>query len=132
MAVGKGRPDGADPGDSVGAGVAGDDRAGSAERTSVADDADGVDDHIDACEPRQPGIGIKITSEIGRHDTHTFWAGGSRPAQRAHHLVAGIRQTLDNQRPEFIRHFFTTVQITFAGNDSEGLRYAPIIFPKGP
>lgn len=38
----------------------------------------------------------------------------------------GIRQTLDNQRPEFIRHFFTTVQITFAGNDSEGLRYAPI------
>lgn len=39
----------------------------------------------------------------------------------------GIRQTLDNQRPEFIRHFFTTVQITFAGNDSEGLRYAPIL-----
>jgi len=42
----------------------------------------------------------------------------------------GIRQTLDNQRPEFIRHFFTTVQITFAGNDSEGLRYAPILMPQ--
>lgn len=42
----------------------------------------------------------------------------------------GIRQTLDNQRPEFIRHFFTTVQITFAGNDSEGLRYAPIQAPQ--
>ncbi|MCW3783218.1 type I restriction endonuclease subunit R [Defluviimonas salinarum] len=42
----------------------------------------------------------------------------------------GIRQTLDNQRPEFIRHFFTTVQITFAGNDSEGLRYAPIQTPQ--
>ena len=42
----------------------------------------------------------------------------------------GIRQTLDNQRPEFIRHFFTTVQITFAGNDSEGLRYAPIKTPQ--
>ncbi|QIE43288.1 HsdR family type I site-specific deoxyribonuclease (plasmid) [Rhodobacteraceae bacterium SC52] len=42
----------------------------------------------------------------------------------------GIRQTLDNQRPEFIRHFFTTVQITFAGNDSEGLRYAPILTPQ--
>ena len=42
----------------------------------------------------------------------------------------GIRQTLDNQRPEFIRHFFTTVQITFAGNDSEGLRYAAIQTPQ--
>ncbi|MEY8843079.1 type I restriction endonuclease, partial [Cribrihabitans sp. XS_ASV171] len=42
----------------------------------------------------------------------------------------GIRQTLDNQRSEFIRHFFTTVQITFAGNDSEGLRYAPIQTPQ--
>jgi len=42
----------------------------------------------------------------------------------------GIRQTLDNQRPDFIRHFFTTVQITFAGNDSEGLRYAPIQTPQ--
>lgn len=42
----------------------------------------------------------------------------------------GIRQTLDNQRPEFIRPFFTTVQITFAGNDSEGLRYAPILTPQ--
>lgn len=42
----------------------------------------------------------------------------------------GIRQTLDNQRPEFIRHFFTTVQIAFAGNDSEGLRYAPILTPQ--
>lgn len=42
----------------------------------------------------------------------------------------GIRQTLDNQRPEFIRHFFTTVQITFAGNDSEGLRFAPIQTPQ--
>ncbi|CAN0158401.1 unnamed protein product, partial [Chrysoparadoxa australica] len=42
----------------------------------------------------------------------------------------GIRQTLDNQRADFIRHFFTTVQITFAGNDSEGLRYAPIQTPQ--
>ncbi|MBL3576000.1 DEAD/DEAH box helicase family protein [Rhodovulum sulfidophilum] len=42
----------------------------------------------------------------------------------------GIRQTLDNQRPELIQHFFTTVQITFAGNDSEGLRYAPIQTPQ--
>ncbi|KAA0571577.1 HsdR family type I site-specific deoxyribonuclease [Azospirillum sp. B21] len=42
----------------------------------------------------------------------------------------GIRQTLDNQRPEFIRHFFTTIQITFAGNDMQGLRYAAIQTPQ--
>ena len=38
----------------------------------------------------------------------------------------GIRQTLDNQRSEFIHEFFSTVQTTYAGNDSQGLRYAPI------
>ena len=42
----------------------------------------------------------------------------------------GIRQTLDNQRAEFIRHFFTTVQFTYAGNDSEGLRYGAIQTPQ--
>ncbi|AZB55469.1 HsdR family type I site-specific deoxyribonuclease [Cereibacter sphaeroides] len=45
-------------------------------------------------------------------------------------LGEGIRQTLDNQRPEFIRHFFTTIQITFAGNDMQGLRYASIQTPQ--
>lgn len=45
-------------------------------------------------------------------------------------LGDGIRQTLDNQRPEFIRHFFTTVQITLAGNDMQGLRYAAIQTPQ--
>jgi len=38
----------------------------------------------------------------------------------------GIRQTIGNQRPEFIRSFFTTVQLVMAGNDVEGLRYAVI------
>lgn len=38
----------------------------------------------------------------------------------------GIRQTISNQRPEFIRPFFTTVQLTMAGNDVEGLRYSVI------
>ena len=42
----------------------------------------------------------------------------------------GIRQTLDNQRSEFIRHFFTTAQITFAGNEIQGLRYAAIQTPQ--
>jgi type I restriction enzyme R subunit len=38
----------------------------------------------------------------------------------------GIRQTIGNQKPEFIRPFFTTVQLVMAGNDVEGLRYAVI------
>ncbi len=38
----------------------------------------------------------------------------------------GIRQNLDNQKPEFIRNFFGTIQLVMAGNDSEGLRYGVI------
>ena len=38
----------------------------------------------------------------------------------------GIRQSLTNQQPEFISAFFSTIQIIFAGNDSEGLRYGTI------
>jgi type I restriction enzyme R subunit len=42
----------------------------------------------------------------------------------------GIRQTIGNQRPEFIRSFFTTVQLVMAGNDVEGLRHAVIDTPE--
>jgi type I restriction enzyme R subunit len=42
----------------------------------------------------------------------------------------GIRQTIGNQKAEFIRPFFTTVQLVFAGNDVEGLRYAIIDTPE--
>jgi len=38
----------------------------------------------------------------------------------------GIRQNLDNQKPMFIRPFFTTIQLVMAGNDTEGLRYGVI------
>lgn len=38
----------------------------------------------------------------------------------------GIRQLLSNQQKTFNGWFFTTVQIVFAGNDSEGLRYGSI------
>jgi type I restriction enzyme R subunit len=38
----------------------------------------------------------------------------------------GIRQLLSNQQKEFNEWFFSTVQIVFAGNDSEGLRYGSI------
>jgi type I restriction enzyme, R subunit len=38
----------------------------------------------------------------------------------------GIRQLLSNQQDQFNAWFFSTVQIVFAGNDSEGLRYGTI------
>ncbi|WP_158860359.1 type I restriction endonuclease subunit R [Lunatibacter salilacus] len=38
----------------------------------------------------------------------------------------GIRQNITNQQDRFIQPFFSTVQILFAGNDSEGLRYGTI------
>jgi len=38
----------------------------------------------------------------------------------------GIRQLLSNQKPEFNEWFFTTAQILFAGNDTEGLKYGTI------
>ncbi|MBW7894136.1 MAG: HsdR family type I site-specific deoxyribonuclease [Opitutaceae bacterium] len=41
-------------------------------------------------------------------------------------ISEGIRQLLSNQQPEFNAWFFATVQIVFAGNDSEGLRYGTI------
>ncbi len=38
----------------------------------------------------------------------------------------GIRQLLSNQQREFNEWFFSTVQIVFAGNDSEGLQFGTI------
>ncbi|MCK9398177.1 MAG: type I restriction endonuclease, partial [Methylobacter sp.] len=38
----------------------------------------------------------------------------------------GIRQNISNQQPEFNAWFFSTVQLIFAGNDSEGLQYGTI------
>lgn len=42
----------------------------------------------------------------------------------------GIRQNLDSQKKEFIRQFFTTVQLVMAGNETEGLRYGAIETPE--
>ena len=42
----------------------------------------------------------------------------------------GIRQNLDNQKPIFIRSFFTSIQLVMAGNDTEGLRYGCINTPE--
>ena len=38
----------------------------------------------------------------------------------------GIRQSIVNQREEFIGAFFSTIQFVFAGNDTEGLRYGTV------
>ena len=42
----------------------------------------------------------------------------------------GIRQNISNQRPEFNAWFFSTVQLVFAGNDAEGLRYGTVGTPE--
>ncbi len=45
-------------------------------------------------------------------------------------VAEGIRQNLDNQKREFIRLFFATVQIVLAGNDTGGIRYGVIGTPE--
>jgi len=42
----------------------------------------------------------------------------------------GIRQSNDNQKHLFIKPFYTTIQLVMAGQDVEGLRYAPIDTPE--
>jgi type I restriction enzyme, R subunit len=42
----------------------------------------------------------------------------------------GIRQCLSNQQPMFNAWFFSTAQLIFAGNDSEGLQYGAIGTPE--
>ena len=42
----------------------------------------------------------------------------------------GIRQSLSNQQPEFHEWFFSTVQLVFAGNDTEGLQYGTVLTPE--
>ncbi|MDP2324131.1 MAG: type I restriction endonuclease, partial [Gammaproteobacteria bacterium] len=45
-------------------------------------------------------------------------------------MEEGVRQNLSNQQPEFNAWFFSTVQLIFAGNDSEGLKYGAIGTPE--
>lgn len=45
-------------------------------------------------------------------------------------VAEGIRQNLDNQKKVFIEHFFSTMQLLIAGNDTEGLRYGTIETPE--
>lgn len=45
-------------------------------------------------------------------------------------VTEGIRQNLDNQKKDFIRNFFTTMQLVMAGNDTQGIRYGTIETPE--
>lgn len=45
-------------------------------------------------------------------------------------VAEGIRQNLDSQKREFIQHFFSTVQLVLAGNETEGLRYGAVETPE--
>ena len=45
-------------------------------------------------------------------------------------VAEGIRQNLDNQKKVFIEHFFSTMQMLMAGNDTQGLRYGSIQTPE--
>jgi len=45
-------------------------------------------------------------------------------------IADGIRQSIVNQRKEFIGSFFSTIQFVFAGNDTEGLKYGSIGTPE--
>jgi type I restriction enzyme R subunit len=42
----------------------------------------------------------------------------------------GVRQSLDNQKKDFIRNFFTSIQLVMAGNETQGLRYGTIETPE--
>ncbi|MDL2230010.1 restriction endonuclease subunit R, partial [Treponema sp. OttesenSCG-928-L16] len=45
-------------------------------------------------------------------------------------VANGIRQNITNQRDNFIAPFFATIQYTFAGNTSEGVRYGTVLTPE--
>jgi type I restriction enzyme, R subunit len=95
---------------------------------------------IDWKNPVKNHFAIAEEVAVARHDTKAI--GDKRPdivlyvngialgvleLKRSTVSVAeGIRQNLDNQKKLFIQHFFSTMQLVMAGNDTEGLRYGTI------
>ena len=80
----------------------------------------------------------EVTVETGRHrkrpDVVLYVNGvalGVLELKRSTvHVEEGIRQNILNQREEFVRRFFSTVQLVLAGNDTQGLRYGAIDTPE--
>ncbi len=62
---------------------------------------------------------------------HILFQGPSQPKAGSHYfrgglrtsLADGVRQLITNQEEIFNKTFFSTVQLVFAGSDSQGLRY---------
>jgi type I restriction enzyme, R subunit len=79
-------------------------------------------------------IAEEVTVEVGRHTKRpdvVLYVNGIAVCvlelKRSFVSVSeGIRQNLGNQKADFIRPFFSTVQLVMAGNDVEGLRYGVI------
>ena len=74
---------------------------------------------------------VTLTGGLERRPDLVLYVNGIAMAVielKASHITlgAGIRQLLSNQQREFNEWFFATVQLVFAGNDSEGLRYGAI------
>ena len=82
---------------------------------------------------RRGGHGRWASTPSGPTSCSTSTASRSATIELKRSKVAvseGIRQTIGNQKPEFIRPFFSTVQLVMAGNDVEGLRYGVIDTPE--
>lgn len=45
-------------------------------------------------------------------------------------IEEGVIQNRDNQLPQFIGHFFSTIQLVMAGNDTQGLKYGTVGTPE--
>lgn len=45
-------------------------------------------------------------------------------------VTEGIRQNIDSQKADFVRRFFSTIQLAMAGNDTQGLWYGVIETPE--
>jgi type I restriction enzyme R subunit len=78
---------------------------------------------------------VSVTGDYGKRPDVVLYVNGIAlgviELKRSKVSVSeGIRQNLDNQKPEFIKHFFTTMQLVMAGNDTQGLRYGTIETPE--
>lgn len=105
----------------------------------------GVGEHMETvwlidwknAEDNHVGVAEEVTiagNHVKRPDLVLYVNGlalGTIELKRSRVAVSeGIRQTIGNQDSNFIRSFFTTVQLVMAGNDVEGLRYAVIDTPE--
>src|SRR3989304_3152335 len=80
---------------------------------------------VTAADPKAPGKRPDVVIYV-----NGLALGGLELKRSTISVAEGIRQNLDNQKKVFIEHFFSTMQVVMAGNDTEGLRYATIQTPE--